>query len=102
MTCATPETDNWTRGTVEYLQYAIKADVELNTQPVHFTFDRVTFLAAEWIGTDTEVSPGVHQRTARLLVTDDDLPDGFAAEVYVRVTDNPEIPLIPAGTLSIT
>lgn len=103
MTTCTSTTDTtWTRGSTEYLKYKITADVALDAQPVYFTFNRTDFLPAEWTGSDTETSPGVHERVARRLITDADLPDGFAAEVWIRITDSPEIPLVSAGSITIS
>lgn len=80
------------RGSVEYLDVSITADVELATQPVRISFDRVTWVECEWQG-----EPGT-TRTASVLGTDANLPDR-SSEVFVQVTDNPEAPIISAGIL---
>lgn len=87
----------WVLGTVEYLDAQITADVTLDdAEPVAFTFDRDTFHDAEWIGVAGTT------RTCRLLVDDSMLPAGAqTVEVFVRITDNPEVPLIPQGSLEI-
>jgi len=95
MTCSVTEDRTWVRGSIEYLEVQIEADVELNVQAVRFTFDRVTFFDAEWAG-----DPGT-TRTARLLLDDSMLPDAITTPVFVTITDNPETPLIPAGTLTV-
>jgi hypothetical protein len=56
---------------------------------------------AAWIGTP---DPSTGQLTARLLVSPVTfgLSAGDTASVYIRVTDNPEIPVLKAGQLMIT
>jgi len=91
-----PDERVWPRGTVEYLEATVTADVVIaDDDPVAFTFDRETFHTAEWTGI------AGNTRTCRVLLDDTLLPAAPASDVYVRVTDNPEIPLIPAGTLLI-
>lgn len=86
----------WVLGTKEYLKATVSCDVELDSQPVAFTFDGGdTFHDAEWIGAAGTT------RKAQLLI-DEDIPLTVGRHnVYVRVTDSPEIPLIDAGTLSV-
>lgn len=107
MTCAcTGDLDReWPRGTAEYLGYDITVDVELTTQPVKITIDpdRQVFLDAEWIGTGTWNTENTEfTRACQTVqpVTDNDLPDTFAVEVFIQIEDTTEIPLIPAGTLT--
>lgn len=83
------------RGTVEYLEALVTCDMELDTQPVAFSFDRETWHTAEWIG-----SAGLI-RTARLLVGDMVPLPTRSGPLYVRITNTPEIPIIWAGTLRI-
>lgn len=92
----------WPRGQVDHLRARISLtdDLEQAVQiaddlPVSFTFDRETFHDGEWIG-DVDST-----RVCRVLVDDDMLPDYPMVEVFVRLTDNPEIPYIPVGTLNI-
>lgn len=82
------------RGTKEYLEVPVASDVELDGT-IEFSFDRQTWLTAEWTG-----DPGT-TRTAQVLVDDDNLPAKSTSSVYVRFTDNPEIPLIKAGEITI-
>lgn len=84
------------RGSTEYLEVTVTSTITLDAQPVAFSFDRETWLPAEWTGTAGTT------RTARALVSDANLPQPRSVTpVYVRVTDNPEAPVINAGTLSI-
>lgn len=85
------------RGTVEYVSAVVTADdVILNDQPVEMSFDdRETWKTAEWVGT-----PG-STRSCRVLANDDDIPRRRETPVFVRITDNPEVPVILAGTLFI-
>ncbi len=83
------------RGTTEYLDVTVTCDVELGSQAVAISFDRDTWLNAAWIG-----SAGT-TRTCRVLVADANLPAGRDANVFVRVTDTPEIPVILAGPIKI-
>ncbi len=92
MTISIPE------GSVEYLNVDITADVTLDTQPVSVAVSRSTptgtdWQAAEWAGTAGTT------RTARVLYTAD-TPGLYA--VWARITDNPETPIIRAGTLSVS
>lgn len=83
------------RETVEYLKVEVEADVTLDTQPVYFSFDnRATWLAAEWAGAVGQT------RVARLLIDETNMP-AHSTKVYVRVTDDPEAPVILAGALNI-
>lgn len=77
-----------TRGSTEYLRVTVTCDVQLTSQSVAFSFDRSTWIPAEWEG-----SAGT-TRTARALVSTSALPANRAPSLYVRVTDNPEIPVI--------
>jgi hypothetical protein len=85
----------------EYVEASVTADVELGAQVVEFAIlagapvDGTTWTAGAWIGTAGTT------RTARILVgqggTLDPGPGNYT--VFVRVTDTPEIPVIPAGSL---
>lgn len=89
------------RGSVEYVTAEVEADVTLDdTVTVEVSVDRGThsWLAAEWTGT---------AGTTRSLRTS--TPVTFSTgsypaanySVFVRVTDNPEVVVLSAGTLSI-
>lgn len=82
------------RGTQEYLDVPLTSDAEL-TGAVEISFDRETWLTAEWVG-DVGTT-----RTARILVTPNNTPAVSSTDVFVRFTDNPEIPIISAGQISI-
>lgn len=95
-TCTTDDTRVIQRGTTEYLKIELTADVTLDAQPVAFSLDdEATWLTAEGVG-----SPGL-VRTYRHLLLPAEQPDGEQVEVLVRITDNPEIVIISAGTLTI-
>ena len=84
------------RGTIEYLEVTVTADVQLTGQPVYFSFDQVTWTAGEWDG-----EPGL-TRTARILLGEDvPLPTKSSVAVYLKVTDSPEVPIMNAGILVI-
>lgn len=97
MTCTTEDTRTIHRGTTEYLKVELTADVTLDTQPVEFSLDDgTTWLTAEGIGA------AAMTRTYRHLLLPEEQPAGSVVEVLVRITDNPEIPIINAGSLTIT
>jgi hypothetical protein len=102
MTCQTTDVRTWVRGSVDYLTYDVTADVELGDQDVAITFDRTALIPATWIGTDTENDDHTHTRPCRTVnvISDDDLPAGISAEVFIKITDNPAIPFIDAGTIT--
>lgn len=82
-------------GTVEYLDLVVTADVDLD-QDVEITFDRETWIPAAWAG-DVGTT-----RTAQVLLGDAvPLPAKGAHKVYLRFTDNPEIPVVLAGTVVV-
>lgn len=85
------------RGTVEYLTGTVEADVTItDSDTVAVSFDRVTWHTAGWVGAEGTT------RTWRILVGDTvALPGPRESGVYVRVTDNPEIPVVLAGTVKI-
>lgn len=95
MTCTAEEPRIVYRGSTEFLDVEVTASVQLDDDtPVAFSFDnRVTWLEAAWEG-----SPAT-TRTASLLV-DDELLGTKSTTVYVRITDNPEVPIVNAGTVS--
>jgi hypothetical protein len=84
-------------GTVEYLEVTITADVDLDTQAVYIRIDRDgDWITAEWTG---DVGT---KRTARILLgADTPLPAGGGHLVYAKITDNPEAPILGAGSLFI-
>lgn len=85
------------KGSIEYLYADVVSDVTLDQQVVEMalaeTLASVTWLPAAWMG-----ASGL-ARTARVLL------DGTVAEgkyqVFVKIHDNPEVPIIKAGTLRI-
>lgn len=97
MTCTTVGNRTWPEGNEEFLEYEVTANVELDAQTVEITLDRVTYLEAEWIG-----DPG-NTRSCRtvLPVTNANLPGPQAFEVFIRITDTPEVPLFLAETINV-
>lgn len=86
------------RGAIEYIGGTVTADGELtDSDTVEVSFDREDWMSAEWVG-DEGTSRGW-----RLLVGDDNpLPDrNGPTQVYLRITDNPEVPIINAGVLNV-
>ena len=85
-------------GSVEYLTVTVTADVELGAQPVSLSMnDGVTWLPCEWVGA---------AGTTRKARTVD--PVTFTAGtrsnigVLVKITDEPEVPIVRAGSLTIS
>lgn len=85
------------RGATEFVTADFTASVNLDTQPVHFSFDnKQTWLAGAWTGAVATT------RTCRLLVVvNTTLPTPGFYPVHVRVTDNPEIPVRQAGAIEV-
>lgn len=87
----------YTAGSEEYLTVTVTADVELDAQPVSISIDnKATWLPATWVG-----DPGT-TRKARTSspVTFSATPRAYS--VHVKVTDSPEVPIIRAGSFSVT
>lgn len=84
-------------GSVEYLHVDVTCDVVLDQQPVEIglgsTVDKATWTSAAWEG-DAGTT-----RTCRILL------DGSLAaskyNVFVKIHDTPEIPIVRAGVLRI-
>lgn len=94
--CATEATRTIVRGTTEYLKVELTADVTLDAQPVDFSLDNgETWLAATGLGAAATT------RTYQHLLLPAEQPASSTVDVLVRITDNPEIPIINAGTLTI-
>lgn len=97
-TCSTPNTRTLYRGTVEYIGGTATADdVLTDDDTIAVSFDRTTWMDAEWVGAE-----GVSREWRILLGDTNPLPtvDG-SFEVFLRITDNPEVPVIKAGDLTI-
>lgn len=83
------------RGTQEYIEVELTSTANL-TGTIEFSLDdRETWLTAEWVG-DVGTT-----RTAEYLLTPETTPAASSTDVFVRFTDNPEIPLLNAGQISI-
>lgn len=80
------------RGSVEYLDVVVTADVSLDAQAVAISFDRTTWLTATWQGSAGQT------RTASILGNDSNLPN-LSGPVFIKVTDSPEVPVQRAGYL---
>lgn len=84
-------------GSIEYLYADIEGDVVLDAQPVAIGLggapNTTTWREAGWIGIAGTA------RTARVLL---DGTLGVASyPIWVKVTDNPEVPIIHCGKLKI-
>lgn len=101
-----------TTGTREYIERFVYASVDLVAQTVEFSFDYGTTLhTGQWESDPsvlvTRVVDGVkvnrYRRIARLLLGDGvtALPAPGEYPVHIKVTDTPEIPIIPAGSLVV-
>lgn len=90
---------------VEYLHATVNASVVLSSQVVETVIltsgepdDTTTWVTAEWVGSPAQ------SRDVRVLIgpgTDFDLAPG-AYSLWIRVHDNPEIPVRNAGQFKVT
>lgn len=83
------------RGSVEFLTVTVTSSVPLDAQPVAISFGGDTWLEAAWIGTVGK------QRKAQTLISNATLPPAGTYPLYVRITDSPEVPIVPAGTVVV-
>ena len=82
MTTCSSDLTPWDRNQSDWLTGTVTANVTLDAQPVHVSFDEVTFIEAEWTG------PTGVTRGWQAYITPDDLPPTvIACEVVVRVQD---------------
>lgn len=91
-------------GSVQYLKVTVRGDITLDQQEVTVILadpgvrpDVADEQAATWVGTAGTT------RVCQVLIG---TPGGYDVqpgeyEVYVRIFDNPEIPLIPAGMVTV-
>lgn len=84
-------------GSVEYLYVDIKTDRLLDTQAIEVAFS-VDLPPTLWHTASWQGDPGKF-RSARVLL-DGSLAKGVY-DIWARVTDNPETPIIHAGRLRI-
>lgn len=90
-------------GSVEYLTVTVTADVELVDQPIEISIDRgETWLPAVWQG-----DPGTTRKARTVAPVAFDAPPASnmrpsSHTVWVRVTDNPEVPIVSAGSFQIS
>ena len=82
-------------GTTEYVVVTVYTSVTLDAQAVHFSFDRSVWVAAAWLGT------AATQRQARALINAGNLPAAGTYDLYVRVNDGTEIPIMSAGKVTV-
>ena len=82
-------------GTTEYVTATVYAGVTLDAQAVHLSFDRSTWIAATWIGS------AATQRQAKALINAGNLPVAGTYDLYVRVNDGTEIPVMSAGQVTV-
>lgn len=91
-------------GSQEFVSARVKSNVDLTTQDVQMSFDRLssdpedaTWVAAEWVGDASK------SRVCQVLVEDNMLPIGRdQVPVFVRVIDAYESPVVKAGTLLLS
>lgn len=90
------------RGSAEYVKAVVTADVNLS-MTVEMALTKTgaahTWLPAEWTG-----SVGL-TRTARTTAAQTFSTANYPAssyQVYVRLTDTPELPIVKAGTVKVT
>ena len=95
--------------TVEYLEALVKSTADLVGDPVQLSFDEQTWFDATWTTapanalTPEDLRKGLtHAQVAQALVGEaNPLPAAGLSTVYVRITDNPEAPVIVAGKVRI-
>lgn len=90
------------RASVEYLSVEVEGDVDLDmvvelaVTPLSEQPEAGDWVSASWTG---DLAP------TRIARVDPDDVDGLAPATYrvwVRLTDNPEVPVVEAGRLKIT
>jgi hypothetical protein len=89
------------QGSKEYVSATVTADVTLSAQTVEVAIRAGTqaafvWLPAQWVGTS-----GTIRQCRTTSPVDFTAYPKTAHEVYVRVTDSPEIPVLHAGTLTV-
>jgi hypothetical protein len=97
-----PVTNNYPRGTVEFVSATVTADVTLNAQTVKIAISRGdthTWLDAIWVGASGTTRKA---RTQSPITFDATTYPASTYGVYVKVTDDPEVPVIRAGNLTIS
>lgn len=86
------------KGSVEYLYVDVTGDVVLDSQPVRLAFATTLTSSSTWVDATWMGSAGT-SRSCRYLL------DGLLAvgkvNIFVKITDSPEIPIIKAGTLRV-
>lgn len=92
--------DPYPRGTEEFITATAVADRTLAAQTVEIAISRGdthVWLPAEWIGDPATTRKA---RTVDTVVFGDDYPRS-TYEVFVRVSDSPEVPIMRAGVIKI-
>lgn len=97
---ASPDTSEYARARVTSKPTSPETVAPDLDDVVWFSFDRVTWLAADWDGAQW-VEGTAKKRIAHLLMTDANLPPNGYPTLWVRLTDNPEAPIVSAGALYI-
>lgn len=83
-------------GTTEYVAATITSSVTLDAQVVEFRFGpSAGWITGAWTGT------AATQRQARVLINSGNIPAAGTYDLYVRVTDSPEIPIVNAGRITV-
>lgn len=93
-TCSVDEPRIVWRNSIEFVDVRVTANYEIDEQPVHMSFVPFPYdwIEAEWQGVAGEV------RVASVLASDANLPD-VDTDVFVKVTDTSEEPILCAGPL---
>lgn len=87
-----------TLGSVEYLYADVTSNLTLDTQPVEMAYATTIDSVSAW-ETATWEGAAATARTAKALFTFDAVG---TFTVFVRITDNPEVPIVEAGKLKVT
>lgn len=85
------------QGSTEYLYADVTSNIELDTQTVEMAYATTIDAVSAWTTAAWQGTAGT-ERTARALFT---FADAGNFHVFVRITDNPEIPILDAGNLKV-
>lgn len=99
----TPDVNDYPRGTTEFVKATVTSGgTTLDTQVVKIALSRSddhTWLDAHWIG---DAGTTRSARTDSPVIFSDAGYPARSYGVFVKVTDDPEVPIIHVGTITIS